>query len=118
MKESKGESMQDLNHRVATVLRVGTGASIILVIVGLMLMASGSSPDSNVAVPLHQMDQKLASLDPIAFITIGILIMVLTPVARVFVLVGSFAWRKDMVYVLIGLFVLVSLLVSLTLRWS
>jgi uncharacterized membrane protein len=117
VKENESGSTHDLNHRVAMVLRVGTVASAILVMVGLLLMVSGSSPDSNVAVPLNQMGQKLSSLDPIAFITVGILVMILTPVARVFVLVGSFAWKKDMVYVLIGLFVLVSLLVSLTLGW-
>lgn len=113
----EGESMQALNHRVATVLRVGAGVSAILVLAGLLLMAFGSSADSNVAVPLHKIGQEVSSLNPIALITIGILVMILTPVARVAVLVGGFASRRDLVYVLVGLFVLVSLLVSLALAW-
>lgn len=74
-----------LEGRVARVLRVGTNVAVALVAVGVVLMlVSGRSPTE--AAPVLDpagLVAGLATLQPAAFIWLGVLVVLATPVARV-----------------------------------
>lgn len=57
--------------------------------------------------------QGVASLHPRAWIQFGLLILLLTPIARVVLLLGAFAFQRDRLYVAIAGVVLLLLVLSL-----
>lgn len=60
--------------------------------------------------------QVFASQDALVFITIGLIILILTPYIRAITSAVYFAWEKHYKYVLITMFVLIVLTASLTIH--
>lgn len=115
---------RDIQVILGTLLRVGVIASMSVVLVGgfLYLLSNHASPiDYRVFNPnksgLSSMVAifiGLRELDPKAIIQFGTLLLIFTPVARVVFSIFSFLIERDYLYVLIGSFVLMVILYSLS----
>ncbi len=124
-----------MNLVISRVLRAGVIASATVVGLGLALfLITGSTGYTALGTPPPGVAELtrfgvtgafptsiggalrgVIALKPFAFIQLGLLLLIVTPVIRVAASVVAFAAEKDRAYVIITLFVLVVLLVSFAL---
>lgn len=101
---------------IAAVLRFGSGLSIVLMAAGLVLLLVKGEADklqSTGFVGLHSLLTGAATLEPAAVMTLGVLMLLLTPMLRVIAAGISFLiFERDVKYAMISLGVLVILIVS------
>lgn len=103
----------DLEFLISWVLRAGVLLSAVIMLVGLVLVLVHPA-----GLPLArpagfaQVFLGLARGNPLAVIDLGILILVLTPIARVLLSVLIFLRERDLTYTAITLFVLLVLIIS------
>ncbi len=106
---------------VSVVLIAGVAASAILMGIGFLASflvgwggsLSGAPPQPLDATSFTDLADGLRDLRPIAIAQAGLLLLIVTPVARVAIAVVGFALQRDRVYVAIALAVLAVLLTSL-----
>jgi uncharacterized membrane protein len=121
--------MRRLEILISNVLRVGVIASVALIVLGMVLVfvqhpAYVNSPDelpnivSSKAIFPHEFDVLFAGLRNLqgeAIVTLGLLVLMGTPVTRVAVSILAFIYNRDRVYMLITAAVLTLLFISLLL---
>jgi uncharacterized membrane protein len=124
-----GSGESKLETIISYLLIVGVVASVLLEIVGITLYfgAYGNvqiSQSQNVFITgdnffvfiIAKIQNLFVSENAILFMTLGIIILILTPYLRAVASVAYFAWERNRKYVLITLFVLVVLTASLALH--
>jgi uncharacterized membrane protein len=127
MELGNGESM--LETIISYILIVGVVASLILEVIGISLYygAYGNllvSQNSAVFISgadfftfiANQTHNLLGSHNALLFMTLGLIILILTPYIRAVTSVVYFGWERNKKYLLITLFVLVVLTLSLALH--
>jgi len=105
---------------VSAVLRSGVLISAAVILMGLVLFVvhGAGGGEGGIAATLAfprsiaQVWAGLRSLDPISVITLGLLLVILTPVSRVAVSIFAFAMERDWRYVAITALVLTVLVAS------
>ncbi|HUW41905.1 MAG TPA: DUF1634 domain-containing protein [Rectinemataceae bacterium] len=108
---------------VSVVLRSGVLISAGVIVIGLILlvMRGASGMDGGIASALAfphtfaSVFSGVARLDPLAVISLGLMLIILTPVSRVAVSIVAFAMERDWRYVAITAVVLAVLIVSFAL---
>ncbi len=102
---------------VAAVLRWGSYGSAALMLVGVLLvfLDSGVPIQVGPAMPLASLPQQLSYLNPYAIMQLGVLLLLLTPLARLVVTALSFWLEGERRYSLVSLAVLLIILASLLL---
>jgi uncharacterized membrane protein len=111
---------------IGHLLRIGVSVAAAVVLTGWVLylaQAHGTAPDYR---HFHGRPLQLLQLGPIlkgagrldsrSVIELGILLLIVTPVARVIFCIGGFAAQRDRLYVLVSSLVLAILMYSLFLR--
>ena len=108
---------------IGNLLRAGVLLSAFVVLLGAILYLSahrGPHPDlrrfQGEPARLRNVEDVVRAavqLDSLAIIQLGLLLLVLTPVTRVFLAAVAFAMERDLLYVCISLFVLAVLIYSL-----
>jgi uncharacterized membrane protein len=104
-----------LRRAISRILVGGVLVSGALLVVGLFLLVRdhGGSPDLGpVALPLGGLAASFAMGDSNAVLWVGLIVLVLTPLARVAISVVGFARLRDNGYVAMTTFVLLILLLS------
>jgi len=104
-----------LRRWVSVILLIGVAASVAISVVGTVLLAvdSGGSPSTDpIHLSLRSFGGDLLHGDPYAVLWLGLLILVVTPLARVIASVVSFAHVRDGPFVAMTLFVLAVLLAT------
>jgi uncharacterized membrane protein len=86
--DSRHEKLHGLNRRISLVLRTGTVASLLLVAAGLILFFTSGTLHTAALTPVISLAHGLAAFDPSAFVTVGLIVMLLMPAA---ILILSFA---------------------------
>ena len=114
---------QRVEQIIGNLLRIGVILSVIVVAVGgiLYLSEHGHEPLGDrtfTGVPAYLADvgsiiRGGLSLDSLAVIQLGLLLLILTPVARVVFTVFAFLWQRDYLYTVVTVVVLGILLFSL-----
>jgi uncharacterized membrane protein len=125
--EGCGESK--LETIISYLLIIGVVTSVILEIIGIALYFKSYgnvqiSQSQNVfitgenffAFMIDKVQNLFASENAILFMTLGVIILILTPYIRALASLVYFAWEKNRNYVFITLFVLIVLTVSLALH--
>ena len=123
LKKTGGASMDRARRTelaVSFVLRFGVGASAAVILLGLGLFALRGAPGAagGIGAGLDfphspgRLWAGLLALDPISIVTLGLILIILTPVARVAVSVLAFATERDWRYVGITVAVLLILCLS------
>lgn len=107
--------VEDINRLIYHVLRGGVVLSLSFLIFAMLLLVveGGSLPDA--AVPPRDLLARLERFEPDALMTLGVVLLILTPVARVLLSLVSFVEERDATFVLITGVVFANLLVSLAL---
>ncbi|HUX41411.1 MAG TPA: DUF1634 domain-containing protein [Rectinemataceae bacterium] len=108
---------------VSFVLRSGVIISAAVIVIGLMLLVyhgmagltSGIATAFEFPHTFGAVFAGVAKLDPVSVISLGLLLMIITPVTRVAVSIVAFAMERDWRYVGITTLVLLVLLVSFAL---
>ncbi|MDD5302889.1 MAG: DUF1634 domain-containing protein [Elusimicrobia bacterium] len=91
---------------VSRTLAAGVAASMTLMAAGFVLALLRGGPLPNAATPLPVLAAGLRACDPAAVMSLGLLILLATPAARVGVLAWQFARRREWIFVAISLTVL------------
>ncbi len=119
-----GQARPDRFRRVVSaVLLIGVSTSAILIAVGLVGSAlvgwngslSGAPTVVRSPTDFGVLPRGITTVRPVALVQVGLVVLLLTPVARVFASVVAFALERDWLYVAITTAVLVMLLTSLAL---
>jgi uncharacterized membrane protein len=124
-----GSGETKLETVVSYLLIVGVVVSVILEAIGIILyygtygnvqVSQNQTAFINgknfFAFIIYQTQHLLGSQHALLFMTLGLIILILTPYVRAITSVIYFAWEKHYKYVLITLFVLIVLTISLTLH--
>lgn len=107
--------VEDVNRLIFHVLRAGVVLSVGLIAFAFLLHAAGAGPLPSTPVPARGLADELVRLTPTGFLSLGVLVLIFTPVTRVLASLVSFAEERERAYVLITGIVLANLLVSLVL---
>jgi len=113
--ENSNPKEDRLNSWVSLGFKLGVMISLALVIVGLILTAIAGAKDNQPVGPLSDLPQELLELNPMAIITLGILVLLLTPIVQVVVALVTFSIDRDRLYLGICITLLCILTLSLTL---
>jgi uncharacterized membrane protein len=98
----------DLEILIPKMLRWGLRVSVALLALGVLVrLAAG--PHDGPPVSLFTLPQALLALDPQGLMGLGVLVLILTPIARVFASLGYFAKAGDRPYIALTLIVLLNL---------
>lgn len=104
-----------LNLTIARLLAVGLVVASALMIGGALWAAAGGGSVASRVFPLGALPEALSAARPTAFMTLGLLVLIVTPAARVVALLGAFVRRREWGYALISATVLAVLGVGLAL---
>jgi uncharacterized membrane protein len=92
---------------VQPILRWGMVLSLVLMLLGLALGVVLGIEGASV-VPLEKIPSQLLELDPAAFLTLGIVLLIATPLARVVGALCVFIREGDRKFILVSLAVLLA----------
>ena len=115
---SKGKNIRDLLDAelfISSSLRVGVYLSAVVIAIGLILLfVTGNSgyPTDQFPTTVRAVLAGALYLKPSAVISLGLLLLIATPVFRVAFSVLLFVLEKDRLYTVITLFVLCVLVIS------
>ncbi|MNJ27624.1 DUF1634 domain-containing protein [Paenibacillus bouchesdurhonensis] len=112
------ERAAEVEIAVSKMLRIGVVLAGLVIVVGLVLfLVTGDSgyPGDTYPTNLPDIVQGMLQLKSVAIIEVGLILLILTPVFRVFVSMLAFIHEKDYRFVLISIFVLVILVISFVL---
>lgn len=107
-------SQRSLCSVVQPILRWGMILSLGLMFLGLALGIMTGAEEASV-LPLERIPSQLLDLDPAAFLTLGIVLLIATPLARVFGSLCVFIKERDRKFVLVSLAVLLSVALAVIL---
>ena len=104
--------MDPIERTIHRVLQLGIAVSVVLLAIGLVLDAARGEGLSTKVVPVADLPAALASLDPAAFLSLGLIVLIATPFVRVGGSIVTFARQHDRRYVVVTSVVLAVMLVS------
>lgn len=116
---SEPPSTHDIDHRlnltIARVLAFGLAVASALMIGGALVALAGRDVVAPRASALAELPGALSAARPTALLSLGLLVLIGTPAARVLVLLGAFVRRREWGYALVSAAVLAVLGVGLAL---
>lgn len=110
--EEELKARRDLNEAVHRMLILGLVLSIICLFAGLALSAVSHHPLPSKVSGFRQVFDGLRKASPASFLDLGILLLIATPVLRVFGSLVEFAAKRDWRYVFVTSVVLTILAIS------
>ena len=96
-------------------LRIGVAISAALILLGLTLFLSGGQsgyPGESYPTQVAEIISGALALKPFAVISLGLVLLIMTPIMRVAASIGAFWLEKDWLYAGISTFVFTTLLIS------
>jgi uncharacterized membrane protein len=104
---------RELNEVVHNMLVLGLGLSTAVMCMGITLSFVFHNPLPSTASTLKQVIKELHRLSPSSFLSLGILLLIATPILRVFGSLIEFIITRDWQYAAITLLVLIILAISI-----
>ena len=104
--------VEDINRLIYHVLRAGVVVSVAILVFGFVLVAFTGHSIPDRSIPPRALGQPLYTFTPEGYLSLGVLILIFTPVVRVLLSLVSFARERDRQYVLMTAIVFANLLVS------
>jgi uncharacterized membrane protein len=105
----------DLNRLIYRVLWSGVVLSVAVIVLGLAAKALSPAGFPRIPAPLPVVLEEAAQLTPSGLLSLGVLLMILTPIARVFLTTLVFAEERDRTYVLVTGIVFFNLMLGVAL---
>jgi len=109
------ENVRKINALVHQLLIVGLAAAAVLMVAGVLLGLFTGQGLPDAMVPLSNLLAELARFNPAAFISLGLLALLATPILRVAGSIVGFAIERDWRYALITTVVLIIVILSIVL---
>ena len=117
----------DMDYVIGLALRIGVIISIALVLLGVALiivkggglgypdyvLMSARSPVNSSAVPPLYALSRVPDFDGLSIVILGLMVLIATPVLRVFLGIVSFAMERDWLYVAITVVVFMNLMLAI-----
>ena len=113
--DSRHEKLHGINRSISLILRAGIAVSLLLVAGGLILFFTRGTPHTAVLTPLAALAPGLATLDPAALITAGLIVILLLPLAVLAMSLTYFILTREKQPVIVCIVLLVMLASSLIL---
>ena len=110
---SKAPQSRDLNEVVHSVLIIGLYASVLLMVAGVAIDLIRSRALPTEVLSLSEAWSRTIHLRASGYFSLGLLILILTPLLRVIGSFLTFLWQRDWRYVGVTLVVMVVMLISL-----
>ncbi len=107
--------MEPIERMVSRVLAIGIAVSVALMAVGLVLSVVDREGMPSHVVPLADLPALLGRLDPAAYLSLGLFVLIATPFVRVAGSIVAFARERDLRYVVITAVVLAVMCLSVVL---
>ncbi len=107
--------LEDLNRLISHVLRGGLLLSVGILLAGLATAALEGGLFPRTVLEPDQILGPLLRLRPEALLSVGVLVLIFTPVVRVALSVAAYLTERDWMYVAVTAIVLVNLLTALAL---
>jgi len=111
------EKKEKSSDYISTILMLGSffAAGLLLVGLGMLLV---QTPSQNGLTPLVRPDfsnvlRHLLRGEPVGIVSLGILVMMITPFLRVVVAIFSFFWERDFKYAAVAFGVMLILLLTI-----
>lgn len=111
-----GSKSQTTYARISTILFVGSFCAAVLLALGLGMLLLGPYSQDDLAGMVGSSSPQLSALlngEPAAILSLGILVMMMTPFLRVVAAAFSFLREKDFKYAAVGFGVMVILLFTI-----
>jgi uncharacterized membrane protein len=105
--------VEDLNRLIYHILRAGVVLSVAMLLFGFVLVGFTGHPLPDRSIPPRALAKTLFTFAPEGYLSLGVLILIFTPVARVFLSLVSWIREHDRIYVLLSAIVLANLISSL-----
>jgi uncharacterized membrane protein len=105
-----------LEHRIARILSIGSAAAIVLLVIGTgLFLAAGGSPLESSWPPFDpgSLAADLLSLQPAAYLYLGLVVAIATPLLRVGVALVAFARAGDVRMAVVSAAVLVVVAIAI-----
>ncbi len=102
----------DLNRAIHRMLILGLVVSTAAMLAGLALSAMNHSPLPTRIIPFAQIFSGLKTGAPASFLSLGMLLLIATPVLRVIGSIAEFIIQRDWRYACVTLMVLLILIIS------
>lgn len=106
-------NVRKINAMVHWLLIIGLTAAAVLMVTGVLLGLAAGQGLPEAMVPLSNLTAELLLFNPAAFLSLGLLMLIATPILRVAGSILGFAIERDWRYTLITLVVLVIVLISI-----
>ncbi len=113
--DSRHEKLHRLNRRISLVLRWGIAASLVLIVSGLILFFVSRAPHTSPMLPLHLLINGFIALDPAAFITLGVIFILLLPAITLILSLTYFSAVRERQPAIVCIVLLIMLAFSLIL---
>ncbi len=89
------EKQRRLNRQISVALRIGVAGALVIILAGLVLMPVLHTPSPIAVMTLSALPAGLASLNPLALITAGILVVLILPVAVIMIACAYYVNIRD-----------------------
>jgi uncharacterized membrane protein len=113
--DSSHENLHRLNRRIGLALRVGIVISLLLIAGGLILFFFSGAPHTATLTPVTSLAYGLAAFNPSAFITVGLIVILLLPTAILIISLAHFIAEQERQPIIVCIVLLVMLASSLIL---
>ena len=107
--------VEDLNLLIFHVLRGGVVVSVAVLLFGFVLVWVTGRPMPDHTLPPRSLALELYHFSPEGYLSLGVLVLIFTPMIRVFLSLLSFLEERDRRYVLMTAFVFANLAASVLL---
>jgi uncharacterized membrane protein len=97
---------------ISMTLRAGVGVSAALLVAGLLTGGATSAPAIITPAAIGDIPSEIATFHGAAMLHLGLLLLMLTPIARVIVVVANFTKRKELSFAMISIGVLLLLITT------
>ncbi len=116
----------DMNNAISYVLRIGVVLSVLLALTGAILLfadngsngfalsqiASATTGINSSGFTVPEIIGGLFTYQGVDFILLGLIVLMATPVARVFLSIFAFLYNKNWIYAVITLIVFIDLMIA------
>jgi uncharacterized membrane protein len=111
---SGGPRQWDTYALVGWLLRIGVALSVAVLLLGLML-AAVRGEQASLPPSIDRLPSGIGALQSSAILSLGVLVLIFTPIARVVFTVFAFGKERNKEFVLVAVIVLVNLTIGFAL---
>ncbi len=115
LRRAVATEVKDVNRLVSHLLRGGVLLSVAVLVAGFVAAAARAVPLPTSPDPLSEVLGDALRLDPSGLLSLAVLVMIATPVARVVLTLSSFLKQRDLRFAAVAGIVLLNLIVGLIL---